>query len=323
MSESGVGMSDSGVGMSDSGVVLEIDDPVLHGFAAEVGREDPVAVRGAGTRWDVGGSFRSGTRIVQAPTGVVEYAPAEMTVKVRAGTAVADLEAVLAAEGQRSALPVRGGTVGGAIAVGENHAEVLGRGQLRDSVLQVRYVSAEGELVTGGGPVVKNVSGFNIPKLLTGSLGTLGLIAEVVLRTNPIPAVSQWVASTDIDPFIVPDVTLRPSAVLHDGTTTFVLIEGYEPDVNGELARLRALGKVVECDGPPVLPEHRWSMPPGALATLDREATGPAVSSIGVGRVWAERPAPSRPFDPVIDLISARMKANFDPTGRLNPGRRP
>lgn len=309
-------------------VVLKVDDPVLQDFAAEVGADDPIAVRGGGTRWDLGGPLREGARLITAPAGIVEYAPAEMTVKVRAGTTVAALEHALAEHGQRSALPVRegadgGGTVGGAIAVGEDHAEVLGRGQVRDSVLQVRYVSAEGRLVTGGGPVVKNVSGFNIPKLMTGSLGTLGLIVELVLRTNPIPAVSRWVASSDVDPFTVPDAVLRPSAVLHDGDTTFVLLEGYEPDVDAEVRRLRNAGDFFDLAGAPPLPEHRWSMAPGALRTLDRTTTGAAVASIGVGRVWAERPPPRAAFDPVVDLISSRMKANFDPTGRLNPGRRP
>lgn len=305
-------------------VVLEVDDPALHAFAAEVGTDDPVAVRGGSTRWDLGGALRAGARVIEAPAGIVEYSPAEMTIKVRAGTTVEALEDALAEAGQRSALPIRdGGTVGGAIAVGEDHVEVLGRGKVRDSVLQVRYVSAEGHLVTGGGPVVKNVSGFNIPKLMTGSLGTLGLIAEVVLRTNPMPSVRRWVASSDVDPFAVPDAVLRPSAVLHDGTTTFVLLEGYEPDVEAEARRLASIGTFAEIDGAPPRPGHRWSMAPAALRTLDRTATGAAVTSIGVGRVWAECPAPRSAADPVVDLISSRMKANFDPTGRLNPGRRP
>ncbi len=313
----------SGGDVEATAVVLEIDDPVLHRFAAEVGTEGPIAVRGAGTRWEVGGALKPDTRIVEAPSGVVDYAPAEMTVKVRAGTTVEALDETLAEKGQRSALPMRGGTVGGAIAVGEDHAEALGRGLVRDSVLQVRYVSAEGRLVTGGGPVVKNVSGFNIPKLFTGSLGTLGLIVELVLRTNPIPAVSRWMASEDVDPFAVPDAVLRPSAVLHDGEMTFVLLEGYEPDVESEQAQLAAIGSFIDVTGPPPLPEHRWSMAPGELRGLDRITTGPAVASIGIGRVWAEKPAPSVATDPVVDLISSRMKRNFDPTGRFNPGRTP
>ena len=163
---------------------LATSDPVLFDFAALVGDADPISVRGNGTRWHVGGALADAARVVEAPAGIVDYQPSEMIVVVRAGTPVAALHAALAAAGQTSALPDRGGTVGGAIAVGENRLDRLGRGSVRDAVLQVRYVSAEGELVTGGGPVVKNVSGFNLPKLMVGSLGTLGLLAEVVLRTT-------------------------------------------------------------------------------------------------------------------------------------------
>lgn len=303
--------------------VLHVSDPVLHEFAAAIGTEGPVAVRGNGTRWEDGGLLAQGTRVISAPVGIVDHRPAEMTVQVRAGTPVADLERALAEHGQRCALPLRGGTVGGAIAVGEDHIEVLGRGRLRDSVLQVRYVSADGRLVTGGGPVVKNVSGFNLPKLITGSLGTLGLIAELVLRTNPIPAESRWVRSDDADPFIVADVMLRPSAVLTDGITSWVLVEGYGPDVNRELAGLSTIGSFREVEGPPPLPVHRWSMAPSELRSVDGSRTGGFVSSVGVGRVWAEQPPPLPTTDPVVHLIATRMKQNFDPTGRLNPGRRP
>lgn len=303
--------------------VLHVTDPVLHEFAALVGTEDSVAVRGGGTRWDVGGSLQQETRVVSAPSGIVDYRPAEMTVQVRAGTLVADLDAALSEQGQRSALPTRGGTVGGAIAVGEDHVEVLGRGRLRDSVLQVRYVSAEGRLVTGGGPVVKNVSGFNIPKLMTGSLGTLGLIGELVLRTNPIPAVSRWVHSDDVDPFAVADVMLRPSAILTDGSSTWVLVEGHEPDVDSEIARLSGIGIVQIVQGPPLLPLHRWSMAPSELRNLEGMSTGRYVASVGVGRLWGEQAPPLPTTDPVAGQISNRMKQNFDPTGRFNPGRRP
>ncbi len=301
---------------------LQILDPVLHEFAAVIGSEGPFAVRGGGTRWEHGGAADEAARVVRAPVGMVDHLAAEMTVQVRAGTLVADLEAALGEQGQRSALPMRGGTVGGAVAVGENHLEVLGRGRVRDSVLQVRYVSAEGRLVTAGGPVVKNVSGFNLPKLITGSLGTFGAIAELVLRTNPIPAESVWLRSDDADPFSIPDVLLRPSAMLHDRKATWVLIEGHPSDVAAERRRLEALGHFTDTDGPPELPVHRWSMRPSDLRTLGAHATGPAVLSIGVGVAWASNPAPVRSPDPVVDLISSRLKAAFDPTGRCNPGRR-
>ena len=174
---------------------LAMDDPVLRDFATEVGDTGPVAVAGARTRWSAGGDLHSDARVIDAPGGIAEYRPEEMTVRVRAGTPVAELHAALAEAGQRTALPERGGTVGGALAVGESDFRALGRGLVRASVLQVRYVSAEGRLINSGGPTVKNVSGFDLPRLMVGSLGTLGLLAEVILRTNPIPAVDRWTPS--------------------------------------------------------------------------------------------------------------------------------
>lgn len=298
---------------------LAITDPVLHAFADEVGAAGPVAVAGGRTRWDLGGPLAADARVVAAPAGIVAYSAPEMTVQVRAGTPVAALDAALAAEGQRTALPDRGGTVGGAVAVGENVLDSLGRGRLRDAVLQVRYVSAEGELVTGGGPVVKNVTGYNLPKLLTGSLGTLGLIAEVILRTNPIPAVGAWFAAEGVDPTAALAAVHAPGAVLWNGASTWVLLEGHEPDVAAEVAALAAVGPFAEADGPPPLPEHRWSLSPADAAAF---ADGSFVASIGVGTVWADRPQPDRTVDAGVAAIGARMKQNFDPTGRLNPGRR-
>ena len=126
---------------------LASTDAALDRFAAEVGSTDPIAVQGGGTRWHLGGIPAENARLIEAPTGIVDHQPSEMVVSVRAGTAVADLHDALAAAGQTSALPDRGGTVGGALAVGENRLDRLGRGSVRDAVLQIRYVSAEGETV--------------------------------------------------------------------------------------------------------------------------------------------------------------------------------
>ena len=237
-------------------------DPALHEFAALVGTDDPIAVQGNGTRWHLGGPLDESARLVEAPTGIVDYQPSEMVVTVRAGTTVAELHEALAAAGQTSALPDRGGTVGGAVAVGENRIDRLGRGSVRDAVLQVRYVSAEGEIVTGGGPVVKNVSGFNLPKLIVGSLGTLGLIAEVVLRANPLPPVQRWIRAERVDPRDIRDALLRPGAVLWDGTSSWALVEGHEVDVDAEVDKLATLADIADVDGPPELPPHRWFLSP-------------------------------------------------------------
>lgn len=299
-----------------SQATLTVTDPVLLDFAELVGTDGPVAVAGGRTRWNLGGPPAEGTRVIEAPSGVVDHIPEEMIVTVRAGTPVAELSATLAERGQRCALPERGGTVGGAVAVGENNLNVLGRGRLRNSVLQVRYVSAEGQVVTGGGPTVKNVTGFDLPRLMTGALGTLGLLGEVILRTNPIPAHRRWFHSNGADPFAVLDSLLQPSIVLWNGTETWVLLEGHPADVESEAG---AMATFTETDGPPELPPHRWSLPPAAL----RDLAGTYVASIGVGTVFADTPQPARKPDAVAQAVAQRVKQQFDPTGRLNPGRTP
>ncbi|MEZ5246176.1 MAG: FAD-binding protein [Acidimicrobiales bacterium] len=300
---------------------LAITDPVLLGFAEEVGAQGPVAVAGRRTRWDVGGPLDADARVLSAPTGIVAYAASEMTVQVRAGTPVAELAAELADHGQRTALPDRGGTVGGAVAVGENPVDVMARGRLRDAVLQVRYVGAAGEPVTGGGPVVKNVTGYNLPKLMTGSLGTLGLLAEFVLRTNPIPAASRWLCAAGVDPTAAHRAVHRAAEVLWDGSSTWIHLEGHGPDIDAEGAVLRDLAGFVEVDGPPARPAHRWSLSPAEVLALPASNPGATLVAVGVGLAWSDTPQPPRPVPPGVAAIAARLKHNFDPTGRLNPGR--
>ena len=300
---------------------LHVDDPTLLAFADEVGDTGPVAIEGERTRWELGGESTGEPRLLRAPAGIVDYKPEEMTVQVRAGTTVADLHAALAEKGQRSALPERCGTVGGALVVGENDIRALGRGRVRESLLQVRYVSAEGRIVSSGGPTVKNVSGFDLPRLMVGSLGTLGCVAEVILRTNPIPAESRWFHAEHTDARTAFEALLHPSAVLTDGANTWVQLEGHGADVAQQASVLAALGSFTEVDGPPELPEHRWSVSPNEAALFDPSDAQRFVATIGLGLVFADSPQPARALDPAVELINERMKQNFDPTGRLNPGR--
>lgn len=292
----------------------------LERFVEEVGPTDPVFARGGGTQVDVGPPVDASARVVRAPSGIVEHEPAEMTVRVLAGTTVSELDAALHERGQCVAVPAwPGATIGGVLAVGRSGIRRLGWGPVRDTVLEVRYVSAEGRLVKGGGPTVKNVSGYDLPRLFVGSLGTLGVIAEVVLRTRPVPAHEQWFRIEGIDPFALHCRLHRPAAVLWDGTVTWVLLDGHPADID-KAARSTGLAGG-ETTGGPSGGAHRWSVAPGALASMPDDHQGPFVAEVGVGVAHRTVPQPPTPMSEPVRALHARIKLAFDPSGRMAPGR--
>jgi len=278
-------------------------------FASDIGPEQPVSIAGLGTR----GGPVDGVHTVMAPVGVESVQADEMTVRCGAGTPLDQLDAELAAYGQSVAIPPSG-TVGGALAVGHSGIRRLGYGPIRDTLLQAHYVNARGEIVKAGGPTVKNVSGFDLCRLLVGSRGTIGFIGEVILRTRPRSTYEQWF-TTSADPFALFPRLYRPTSVLWDGTTTWVLLEGDRRDVEGQADRHGlAVGEL-----PPELPDGgRWSVRPSDVGAL--VGTGGFVAEIGVGIVHHDAPAPVRPVEPAVHDLHRRLKREFDPTGRLNPG---
>ncbi len=278
-------------------------------FAASVGTDGSVTVAGSCTR----GGPVADARVVHPPAGIEWIEADEMVVSCGAGTTVADLSAALAGFGQGVALPA-GGTVGGALAVGHSDVRRLGYGPLRDVLLETHYVSHAGGVVKAGGPTVKNVSGFDLCRLLVGSRGTLGFLGSVILRTRPLPPVSQWHAAA-VDPFATLAALHRPVSVLWDGTTTWALLEGHAADV----AEQAALAGLSPTDGPPRLPDaERWSVAPSRVRDL--AGSMGFVAEIGVGVVHHDVAQPERDLDPAVVALHARIKHEFDPAGRLNPG---
>ncbi len=121
---------------------------------------------------------------------IVEHAPLDQIVTVECGARIGDVQRALAAHGQRLALDppwADRATVGGVIASNAFGALRTRYGSVRDLIIGISFVRADGARVRGGGKVVKNVAGFDLPKLLTGSLGTLGLIATATFRLHPLP----------------------------------------------------------------------------------------------------------------------------------------
>ena len=285
----------------------------LTGFVEQVGAEAPVTITGLGSR----GGPVDGVRCVQAPAGIDWIQADEMTVSCGAGTPVAELQAALAEVGQRTVLP-DGGTVGGALALGRSGIRRLGDGPVRDALLQAHYAGADGSLVKAGGPTVKNVSGFDVCRLLVGARGTLGFVGDVILRTRPIVQHSQWFGRDATDPDQLLRQLHRPVALLWDGARAWALLEGHERDV---VAAAAAAG-LHPVDGPPLLPAHRHVVAPAEQVSIGRRVgAGSFVAEIGVGVVHAAADAiaitaPS----PGVRALSARVKHEFDPRGRLNPG---
>jgi FAD/FMN-containing dehydrogenase len=302
---------------------------------------------GSRTHWETGGPPPVAGEEVRAPSGVVDYEPADMTITVGAGTTFAELDATLAARQQECALDPRdrSATVGGVLACGLSGVRRLGHGPVRDHVLEVRFVTGDGRFVKGGGRTVKNVTGYDLPRLLVGSFGTLGILQHVTLRCRPRAACSRWYAIDERDRFY------RPAARLLDETGEYVLLEGGNADVDAQAATR------VPCERAPALPDgaHRGriSVEPRHTRVV-ADALGRAVrwcAELGVGTIhvaaddalglarartiahtwggWMLREAGGEPGDDGFgrDLpnreVMRRIKDAFDPGRRCNPGRLP
>jgi glycolate dehydrogenase FAD-binding subunit len=152
-------------------------------------------LKGAGTKDFYGESLAGEVLELSAHQGIVDYEPSELVITARCGTPLSVIEAALAAHGQFLAFepPAFGAdpSIGGAIAAGLSGPRRVYAGAARDFVLGTRLLTGGGELLRFGGQVMKNVAGFDVSRLLCGSLGILGVITEISLKVLPRPRAEQ------------------------------------------------------------------------------------------------------------------------------------
>ncbi len=217
---------------------------------------------GGGTR-DIGRPVAGEVLSVAGIAGVDLYEPGALTLVVRAGTPLAEVEALLAGEGQR--LPfeppdLRGllgtagvPTIGGVLAANASGPRRVQAGAARDAALGVRFVDGRGTVVKNGGRVMKNVTGYDLVRLMAGSWGTLGVLSEVALKVLPAPETQATLRLAGLDagaavaamaaalgsPFEVTGAAHLPGDGADAGT--WVRLEGFADSVAYRTGRLAAL----------------------------------------------------------------------------------
>src|ERR1700722_20013105 len=258
-----------------------------------------VVPRGAGTGMGWGPPPSACDLVIdlQAMDQVIEHAAGDLGARVQAGATTGHLAAVLAAAGQELALDVPAdATVGGVVATGTTGPRRFRYGAPRDLLIGITVVRADGVVAHSGGKVVKNVAGYDLGKLFSGSQGTLGLITEAAFRLHPRPGAVAWVTG-DYGPSALPGVAaavasaagsaLVPSAVELAWSDAFlrigVLLEGTESGVAERAGRIAEL--IASAGGTPVVSRSeapfRWfDLVPAA------GAPAPAVP----GPRWDRRP---------------------------------
>ena len=269
----------------------ETSAQVVEAIAWASGEEAPIEIRGTGTKRGFGRPMGDGNRTVghvvdlSGLSGITLYEPEELVLSAWAGTPLAEIEAAVAEQGQMLAFePPRfsrlygeeGGTLGGMIACNLAGPRRIKAGAARDHILGIEAVTGRGELVKSGGRVVKNVTGYDISKLLTGSFGTLAALTQITIKVLPAPETVETIIVPGLDPAdavramsLALNSSHEVSAAVHipaelveavpggDGAAvTAIRVEGFVPSVGARSESLQKLLRDV-----------------GAVATLDKAAS--------------------------------------------------
>ena len=169
----------------------DISDALIDAVRQAYDDRRPLCIEGGGSKRDLGRTA-SGSRLdVAGHNGVVDYEPTELVITARAGAPIAELEAILAAEGQAMPFePPRFGstdTLGGVIACGLSGPARPYAGAARDMVLGAGLINGKGEALRFGGRVMKNVAGYDLSRLMVGAYGTLGVLLDLSMKVLPMP----------------------------------------------------------------------------------------------------------------------------------------
>lgn len=220
-------------------------------IAGAVAREVPLAVEGEGSKRGFGHAVEAGRRLTAAAMrGVSLYEPAELVLTAGAGTPLREIQGLLDQQGQQLAFepadygrilggPPGRGTIGGAVAINASGPRRIRAGAARDHVLGFRAVSGRGEPFKSGGRVMKNVTGYDLSKLMAGSHGTLGVMSEITVKVLPKPETEETVVFRGLDDAAA--VALMTAA---SGLPAEVSGFAHEPDQGGRTG-LRLEGPAV------------------------------------------------------------------------------
>ncbi|WP_299413441.1 FAD-binding protein [uncultured Sulfitobacter sp.] len=234
---------------------LPADESELSEMIAQA--KAPLSIQGGGSRGIAVDGHALGT---SAMSGITLYEPGAMTLVAQAGTPVGEIEVALAAENQRLAFePVdyralmgTDGvpTIGGTMAANSSGPRRISVGAARDFLLGVRYVDGMGKIVKNGGRVMKNVTGYDLVKLMAGAHGTLGVLSEVSLKVLPCPEMEATLVLQGLEDEAAVGALARAlgspfevSAAAHDPASgeTMLRVEGFEDSVRYRIQELKAL----------------------------------------------------------------------------------